>query len=339
MKISKEVKTGIVVVGALALLYFGVNYLKGINVFSHQKIYYAKYNRINGLEVSNPVVLNGYKVGQIKSISIIPHTNGKLLVSFLMNVNYPLPKDTKARLESANLLGSMQLALLMGSSSTNLSAGDTLGSEVEGDLKEAVNAQIRPLKNKAENLISSVDSVLTIVQAILNKDAQHNLAASFTSLHQTMINIEKSSERLDSLMINQKGNLDAIFGNIRHITENIDNNQDKLNNIIGNFSSLSDTLAQAHVSQTFNNINKAVSDVSVIIKHVKSGQGSMGQLIYNDTLYTNLQEASGDLDALLQDMKVHPARYVHFSVFGKRDKGLKLSKKDVQELKKYLKNQ
>ncbi|HKL39634.1 MAG TPA: MlaD family protein, partial [Cryomorphaceae bacterium] len=175
MKIRKEVKIGLVVVVAIGLLVVGLNYLKGVNVFNQPTLYYGVYERINGLEESNPIMINGYKIGQVKSIEILNDGTGRLLVTLMVDKEIALPKDTKALLKSGDLLGSMQVHFILGESADFAQSGDTLTPDVEGDLVEEVNAQLKPIKLKAESLISSVDSVIRVIEVILNAESQQNL--------------------------------------------------------------------------------------------------------------------------------------------------------------------
>ena len=339
MKISREVKIGFLVVLALGLLYFGLNFLKGIDIFDKQQVYHVQYNSVNGLETSNPVVINGYQVGIVRKIKLLKEKQGQLVVTFALNEDFELPKDTKARLQSADLLGSMQVNLLLGRSNEMAANGDTLRGEVESGLKEAVNEQIRPLKNRAENLISSMDSTLTIVQSILDEDAQGNLTASFRGLKDAIGTVQDATRRMDTLIARESRSLGVIFDNVESISTNLRENNEEISNIMANLSQVSDTLAQANIAQTINNANSAINGFDEIVGRIERGEGSLGLLVNNDTLYDNLESASKQLDLLIEDIRVHPKRYVHFSIFGRKEQGTKLTRKELQQLEKYLDEQ
>ncbi|PCH65042.1 MAG: hypothetical protein COC01_10480, partial [Bacteroidetes bacterium] len=188
MKFTKEAKLGVLVTAAIVVFIWGFNFLKGSNIFSMEREYYAVYQRIDGLVEANPVLLNGFKVGRVNNIYFHPDNSGKVIVKFVINKEtIDLPKDTKALIFSSDLLGSKSIELKLGEDSVYLQYGDTLMSSIEENLKEAVNRQIAPLKKKTEELIGSIDSAVTIVQDILNKEARENLSKSFESFKRLYI--------------------------------------------------------------------------------------------------------------------------------------------------------
>ena len=329
MKVKKEVKIGLVVVIAIGLLYTGLNYLKGVNVFSQPTVYYGIYDRINGLETSNPVMLNGFQIGQVREIEIINDGSGRLLVTIMVNADISVPDDSRALLKAGDILGSMQVHLLLGNSETIALSGDTLIPQVEGDLVEEVNAQLRPLKVKAESLISSVDSVIRVIEVILNTQSQQNLIESFKGMNNAVASLERTSFRIDTLVAEERRKISAIFSNIENLSA-------ALGNIIDNFSQISDSLAQADIATTVVKTNAALEDVRKIMAKIESGEGSLGLLINNPDLYMRLESASNNLDLLMEDIRVNPNRYTHFSVFGRKNKNIELSRSELEQLKEYV---
>lgn len=315
MKISKEFKVGIVFIIAIAVLIWGFNYLKGINLFSKQKTYYSIYPRVNGLVKANPVLINGLKVGQVKDIYFAQGGGGLIVVAMTMKTEFPIPDNSVATIYSSDLMGSKAIELILGSSQNYIQDGDTLPSDVEASLKEAVNQQIKPLKNRAEDLIKSIDSVVVMVQTVFNKKSREDIANALESVKNTLNSLENASSNIDTIVQSQAGRLANILYNLDMITTNIENNNDKIDRIINNFASISDSLAKAEIPQTFNNINSAVNDLAVIAEKINSGEGTLGMLINDDELYNNLKQASSDLEILLQDIKTNPKRYVRFSIF------------------------
>ena len=336
MKVRKETKIGIVVVIAIALLFIGFNYLKGNYVFEKSRTFYGVYDKINGLEKSNPIVLNGFKVGQVKTIQIIKDGTGNLLVTMSINEEFDIPKDTKGLLRASDLLGSMQIQLVMGKSSVLAQSGDTLTPDIEKDLVEGVNEQLRPIKNKAEGLISSVDSVIKVIEVILNPQSQGNLIQSFKGINDAIASLQRTSFRLDTLVQDEKVRISQILGNINNLSAVLAQNGDNLNNIIANFSQISDTLAKANISGTLANANEALSSVNDVVDKINRGEGSLGMLINNPELYNKLESASKNLDLLVEDIRINPNRYVQISLFGRKNKTIELSKKELEELKKYV---
>lgn len=319
MKLNKEIKVGIIVTVAIALFIYGINFLKGTDLFSHQRTFYAVYKNVSGLVQANPVNLNGFKVGIVKNIEVQPDAHGTIVVMFTVTEdNVQIPRNTIARVGSSGLLGSMEVQLLLGDSKTYAQDGDTLASEVQEDLKSVVDKQIAPLKQKAEGLISSIDSVMVVIQAVFNKDARDDLTQSFESIKNAIATFEKTSLRLDTLVASEKSKLSSIFSKVESITTTIANNNAKLSNALNNISNITDSLAKSNLTSTINNTNKTMADVSSVMEKINKGEGSIGLLVNDKKLYSQLDSSSAALNALLEDMKKYPGRY--FSIFGKKDK-------------------
>lgn len=339
MKIRKETKIGLVVVLAIVLLYFGFNFLKGVNVFNKSVVFYGVYPKINGLEVSNPVMLNGYKVGQVRSIEFTGDASGSLLVTMSMDKEFDIPSDTRALLKAGDLLGSMQVHLILGGSPTLAQSGDTLTPDIESDLVEEVNAQIRPIKMKAESLISSVDSVIRVIETVLNPQSQQNLIESFQGINYAIASLQRTAFRIDTLVQEERATISAILGNIEHLSGTLSANSNKLSSIIANFESISDEMAKADLAKTITQANAALAEVEEITRKINSGEGSLGLLINDPALYKRLEDAGKNLDLLMEDIRVNPERYIHFSVFGSKNKSRKLSRSEMEELKKYIESE
>ena len=320
MKISKEIKTGIVVIISIALLVYGFNFLKGKDIFSSRDIYYAVYPQVSGLVEANPVQVNGFKVGRIKKIELLD-TTGRLIVTLAISDDkLRIHKGTVARIVSTGLMGDKAIQLIMGNSSQFAKDGDTLISDIEASLQEAVEMQVKPLKDKAEKLISSIDSIMTVVQAVLDKTTRENLSKSFDNIKHALETFDRTAMRLDTMIASERSKISSIFSKVESISTNLANNNDKISEAIRNFSAISDTLAKANLTKTIENANSALGQVSNVMEKINKGEGSAGMLVHDKKLYDNLTAASGSLDSLLKDMNDHPKRY--FSVFG-RDKGKK----------------
>lgn len=321
MKYSKEVKVGIIVVVALTALYFGFNFLKGIDVLSEKRTYYAIYPRVDGLSTDNPVQLNGYKIGQVTAIKLMEDNSGRILVTFdITEKGLKVPINSTALIASLDLFNSKAISIKRGDSPIQAETGDTLLSEIEGDLKAEVDKRLRPLEQKTEDLISSIDSVVTIVTTILNEDARQNLTESFESINRSFQSLETTTKRLDTIIVNEQAKISNILTNVNSIATNFEKNNDELTRVIKNFSQISDSIAAANLVETINNASMAMEQVASVMNKIDSGEGTVGQLVNNDTLYYNLEQATLELDKLLEDMRVNPKRYVHFSVFGRSEK-------------------
>lgn len=320
MKISKEATIGTLVLAAIMIFIWGINFLKGDSIFSTDQLFYAKYERVDGLKKSSPVTLKGFKIGQIKSIQFSDSNINNLIVSFSVSDGFKLPNNTTARIVSSDIMGTKEIQIIPGQSKTVLQAGDTIKGSIEGDLKEQVSMQMLPLKNKAEKLMSSVDSVLTVIQYIFNADARDNISQSLKSIKNTINKLEHTSGSLDTLVSGQRSQMEKILANVESITSNLESNGENISNILTNFSSISDSLKQAEIASTVNNANAALAQVNEIFQQINAGKGSMGALLKNDSLYKHFESASKHLDELLVDLKANPRRYVQISVFGRKDK-------------------
>lgn len=315
MKYRKEIIIGLVFIAALALFIWGFSFLKGFNLFKEQRVLYAKYDRVSGLSKANPVSINGLKVGQVSDIYFEPNFSGKIIVEITIETQLPIPRNSVALIYSSDLMGSKAIDLKLGNDSLLVANGDTLGTRVEASLKEAVNQQIQPLKAKAEELILSIDSVVTVIKEIFNEQARENLTSSLASVQATFENLESASYNLDQMIAAEKVRFGEIMYNLESITTTIRENEEDIDNIISNFSVISDSLAQADIPRTFANINRVVADVADIVEKIDNGEGTLGMLVNNESLYRDLQKSAEQLSLLLEDLRVNPKRYVRFSLF------------------------
>jgi phospholipid/cholesterol/gamma-HCH transport system substrate-binding protein len=212
-------------------------------------------------------------------------------------------------------MGSKAVEILLGSGPEYALNGDTLITDIETSLKDAVNQQILPLKMKAEDLLSSLDTMVVAIQAVFSKDAREDLTASIKSIRQTFSNLESTTQSLDTLMISQSNRLASILYNIDMITRNLNNNSQEINRVLDNLASLSDTIAGSNISGIISNLDKTIGDLSTVMERIEKGEGSLGQLINNDKLYLELEKSAVELNLLLEDIRLNPKRYVRVSVF------------------------
>lgn len=310
MKISNETKVGILAAFAIAIFIIGYNFLKGNDIFSSENEFYAKYDKVEGLAISKPVLVNGYQIGRVSDLTLLE--NGQILAQFKIDPKYAIPKNTIARLESTDLLGSKAVVFDLGSSMTYAMDGDTLNANVQQNILE----QVEPVQKKAQMLISRMDSILTSVNQILNPTFQENINRSFNSIARTLETLESTSKTVDGMVGVQSKRIDNILANAESISANLKNNNQQITNIITNFNTMSDQLAKANFKQTLDNADKAVADLQAVMNKVNSGKGSVGLLLNDEKLYNNLNNAAQNLDKLMLDLKANPKRYVSFSVFG-----------------------
>lgn len=315
-KIKREFKVGVLIVACLVFFYWGFNFLKGRNYLSSNRIFYAKYKQVNGLVDANYVMINGVQVGSVSHISFIDN-NGGVLVTFSVENSVKIPLNSLARIYNSDVLGSKAIEIVLGDSIVLAKSGDTLESVISPSITEEVSYQMLPLKKKAESLMASLDSSLSVIQYIFNEKTRENLKLSFESIKNTISNLEHTTYNIDTLMTTQRNRLTQIFANIESITNNFKNNNSKLTNVINNFSNISDTLTKANIVRTINKANGVLANFAEISEKINKGQGSLGLLVNNDSLYIELNKSSKDLNLLLEDLRLNPQRYMQISVFGK----------------------
>ncbi len=333
MKIKREYAITGLVLGGVGLLIFGVNYLKGLDLFQKRNVYHAVYNNVAGITSASPVYYNGFKVGQVINAALMPGRSGHVVVSFQINEDeLPIARDTKVQIYSADLFSrALQLELGKGPLAE---AGDTLIGDIQLSLTDAVSAQIDPLKAKAEGMISKVDSVLNAFQMILNKEAVGDIDSSFTSIREVLESLSSTAERLDKLVAVESVTLSASLHNLQTVSATLARNSDEMDHIFTNLDTLTTDLAKGRLRKVMDDMALASAELKKAAQDIGNGQGTMGKVMKDDSLYTNLNAASRELDLLLEDLRVNPNRY--FSVFGKKDRLPKLSDADIERIGKVL---
>jgi len=313
IRISKYTKLGFLILACLIILVWGINYLKGIDIFKRNTNYYVVYDRIEGLLKSSSVTINGYQVGQVSEINLMKDYSGRLFVKLSLQGDYKIAKGSIAKIVSSDIMGTKSIKMEIVHSGEYYKPNDTIPGATEGDLKEQVSMQVLPLKKKAEELIASLDSALTVITYVFNKETRDNLTESFENINRTVANIESASAELNKIM--GSGKINSIVTNLDSITTSINQNSGQISNIIKNFSSLSDSLSKLNISPVFAEISSSVAGINKIIQKLNTTDSSAGLLINDPVLYQNLNNLSSSLDLLLKDVRNNPKRYVHFSAF------------------------
>jgi phospholipid/cholesterol/gamma-HCH transport system substrate-binding protein len=335
MKLKREYSIALLVLLGIGILIFGINFLRGLDIFQKRNIYHAVYGNASGMVESSALQYNGYKIGQVVRVRLMDDGSGRIVISYQIDENnMRIPRDSKVTL-GGDLFGKWA-ELKMGSSTTLALAGDTLLGDSELSLTESLAASIDPLKQKAEAMLASVDSVLTSFQLILNDSARGDIDASFASIRSTLETLNASARRIDGLIADERATINAVLGNIRQITGNLVLYNDEIARILTNMDSVSTTLASGDVKRMLEDLSASSAQLKSLMTKIDSGEGSLGALMNNDSLYRNLESASHELDLLLEDFRLNPNRYVHLSLFGKKDKLPKLSDSDVDRIKRSL---
>ena len=308
-RLSKELRIGMLVVISIVVLVWGINYLKGSNLFDSSRTIYALYGNIGGLQEGSSITVNGFKVGVVKKISLLTDNTYSLLVALSIEENINIPSNSVSKIVNEDIMGSKGISLVLGDSNINAEQGDTLSSDMDRSLKEEVNKQILPLKNKAEQLIGSIDSIVTVITSVLSKDARESLTKSLVSLDNTFTTMSQTMTKVNKIV-------DQNDERISSIIKNLEANNDEITNILKNFSELSDNIAKSNIKTTFASLNE-------ISKKISDSEGSLGMFINDKDLYLNLEKSSKELEALIKDIKLNPKRYVGFSVLGGKSKSYK----------------
>ncbi|MBT3173490.1 MAG: MCE family protein [Lentimicrobiaceae bacterium] len=314
-KKTRPVIIGISFIVAIVVFIWGYNFLRSKNLFNKEIVYYASYQKINGLIKANPVVINGLRVGQVKNVYFNPDLSGNIMVSMMLSTDFPIPNNSVARIFSSDLMGSKAIELVLGNSPTILMEGDTLQSSVEGGLMEEVNAQMQPIKKKAEDLLGSIDTLVIAFQSIFNEQARTNIKESFQNIELTFANLQRTSSNIDTLVVEESSRISDILINMDSLTTALNANKGNIQNIITNFEIISDSLANSEIPGTFARINLALDEMSSILAKIDSGDGTLGKLMNDDSLYLELNRSASALDSLLLDVRKNPKRYVRFSLF------------------------
>ena len=306
MKLSREVKTGILAIVFCLLAIFGINYLKGSNLLENERVFYAQYPHVGGLAASAPVSINGLNVGKVMEIDLAQDT-GILTVKFSIATDFEFSGGSLAKIYSGGLIGGRSLAIIPSYNGAPVAKnGDTLVGELEEGMLDAVSARLVPIEEKVNLTLQELDSLLIGFNNVMDKDSQNALKQAIQNINSTVSSFRSASANLNGLIADNKEKLDRTFTNLDKTTEN--------------FAILSDSLAKIEVNAMVRELESTVSKVNGIMTSIENGEGSVGKLLNDNELYDNLAGASGQLEQLLEDMKLNPKRYVHFSLFGKRNK-------------------
>ena len=308
MKINNEVKSGILVVLGIGLFIFGFSYLKSNDIFVTDRTFYAVYSDVEGVVNGTPVTVNGLPVGSIQKISF--HNGNKLLVKFRVENDIEFSINSLAQIYETGLIGGKALAIIPSNDKSRKAvSSDTLKSSIAPGLTDLVNKKITNLQVKIESMVMSADSVLFKINRVFDDSTRANLRNSVSDFNYTIAELKETSSAINDIVKSNKSRVDLTIGNVSKISKDLSNITSSLTN-----SDLDITLA---------NFKKSSDDLSSILSNINNGEGTISKLIVNDSLFNNLNEASRSIDLLLEDIRLNPNRYIHFSLFGKKNKPYK----------------
>ena len=305
MKLSKEIKTAVLVLASITLFIWGYSYLKGKDLLTNYKVLYVQYDNVEGLIVSSPVTISGLNVGKVSKITL-DNTSGKVTVEMQIKSDFPIKKSSVAEIYAPSPIGGKQIAILPGKDGRDAVTGDTLISSSKLGLTDEVARQIVPLKDKITKLLDNANVMLESVNQVLDAKTKENLQNSLANLNETIAQFKGASTQVNSLLADNKSKINGTMTNMEKAT--------------ANFSKVSDSLAKVNIGPTIKNLQKTLENVDKMMADMQAGKGTMGKLIKDDALYNNFNKTSKELELLLQDLRLNPTRYVNVSLFGKKNK-------------------
>lgn len=305
MNLSREIKTAILVLLGAAAFIFGFNYLKGTSIFDNDKNLFAIYEDVEGLVVGAKVTINGMDVGKVTKIDILPDFSG-VRVDLSLRGDIDISRESDALLYESGLIGGKAISIVPSETGSLAEEGDQLPSKIKPGLTELINQQIAPLQSKIENMLTSADSLFAGVSNVMNYETQDNLKTLLKNLTTTIESINDISSRMVTVVDDNQAALKATLKNVEGTTSNLEK--------------MTDSLAAIRWGETAKEIQFLVTNLTAITQPIAEGEGTIGQLIKNDSLYYHVNASTEALEALLKDLKAHPKRYVHFSLFGRKEK-------------------
>lgn len=304
-KAGREIKLGVFLTIALFLFVWGINYLKGVDIFSGRIRFHVQFEDASGLLETNQVTVSGVKIGQVSRIAFHPDGSGRVIVTAIIDRQLFVPEDSEIYL-TGGLIGERELKITLGNSSRSIQKGDTIPGYVQPDIMDVLSTQIVPFRDRAERLMIQTDSLLTAINTLLNEKSIRDIQYSIEDFQRTMATLARESDRFANIM-----------ASVESITANIEENHEVLNHIIENINEMSETLASEDFRNIILNTASSVEAVSAMVEKINAGEGSAGMLLQDDSLYHNLNEASRQLELLLEDIRENPRRYFNISVFGR----------------------
>lgn len=306
MKLTREVKTGILALGGIFLFIFGYNFLKNSSIFENARTFYVKYQQVDGLATSAPVTINGLQVGTVKSIDFLD-SSGDLLVTFKVDNDFDFAKSSVVEIYSSGFISGNNLGIIPDFKNNDMAkSGDTLIGRVKPGMMDGLMETLDPIQSGLVQTLAKVDTLLDNVNEVMDQNTKENLRQSIASLNASMASFRNASKNIDQLLADNKAGLDSTFANLDRTS--------------ANFAQFSDSLAQVNIQAMMADLEGMLSKFNAVADKIERGEGSVGKLLNDEELYNNLAGASAQLEALLEDMKLNPKRYVHFSLFGKKNK-------------------
>ncbi len=306
MKLTREIKTAILVISAILLFIWGYSFLKGRDLFTNYKTFYVEYDNVEGLSKSAPVTLNGLTIGKVNTININENT-GKLLVELQIKTDFPISKSSVASIYEPGFIAGKQISITPNFDDKSIAEdGQKLQGKTSLGLTASLTEKLAPTQQKLDKLLVNADVLISGINNVLDIKGQENLKKSLSELSKTIEQFHKASGSINTLLDDNKTQIKGVVTNF--------------NKVSSDFSKISDSLTKANLGKTAKNLEKTLANVDKIIANLQTGKGSMGKMLNDEALYNNIAKTSKELELLLEDLRLNPTRYVNVSLFGKKNK-------------------
>tara|TARA_E500000178_G_C16943325_1_gene717546 strand:- start:107 stop:1033 length:927 start_codon:yes stop_codon:yes gene_type:complete len=303
MKLSHEIKTALLVLSGIFLFVVMINYLKSNDIFVSDRSFYAIYDDVEGVSAGTPVTISGFNVGSVQDISFYGN-NSELLLKFRVENDIEFSTNSIAQIYETGLIGGKALAIIPVEGKNLAVSGDTLQSDIAPGLTELVNDKLSPLQEKIESMVVSADSLLIAVNSVFDTSTKENLTSSIENFSLTIESAKQSIDVLEKVIGGNENSLNSIINN--------------MDESLKNFSKLSENFDELDL--VIDNLSKSSANINSITGEIKAGDGLVNKVVYDEGFVKSLDEISSNINLLLEDLRMNPKRYVHFSLFGKKNK-------------------
>jgi phospholipid/cholesterol/gamma-HCH transport system substrate-binding protein len=319
VKISNETKVGVISIVSLALLILGFNFLKGKKLWSKDTLLTARYGNVQGLQNSNPVMINGMQVGAVYKINTDKDMR-RILVDMNITKDINIPENSVAVIKT-NPLGTPSIEIVLGNSTTYLKHKDSIATEASTGMLSEVMGKVDPILNSAKKALGSADELLTNLNSVVDTKAKSNIDAMLGNLNKVTASMLTSTAALNALLISVNGPVSKSLKDVNGITGNFAGNNDEINSIVKNFDKTSTNVANLNLKKTLDTLDVAINNLKNLIAGFNNTKGSLGMFLNDPTLYKNLASTGNKLNLLLDDVRMNPKRYINISLFGKKKTG------------------
>lgn len=310
MKLSKELRTGLIAIIAITVIVWGYNYLKKQTLFETSRVYYSEFEDIQGLTLASIVSINGFQVGNVSDINFNSKKKGSLIVSYTLNTDFSFSDKTTTVIKPAAFIGGTELVIIPNYEGNNAKSGTYLKGEIEQGMIASLTNKLAPTNQKLNEVLTNVNQLIKNLNNTLDSNTQLNIKSAIAKINTSLNSFKNASRSLDEMLVENKTKISAILDNADGASKNL--------------KSVTESFEKADLSnslkQTMTKLNKSLTSFDEILQKAEKGNGSIAKLLNDDGLYTNLENASKEMEELLREMKEHPKRFVHFSLFGKKDK-------------------